>query len=107
GEEFCSALGRVPLADPAEVDAHAGAEFDPSALDRDPSAACGSGGGGGRPVACDFREGPVVAGGEKRVVDRRVEASVSALPGSDGELDDAEEMGRGIDRARSVQFREL
>src|SRR5206468_5399116 len=49
----------------------------------------------------------VVAGGEKRVVDRRVEASVSALPGSDGELDDAEEMGRGIDCARSVQFREL
>ena len=71
------AFDGVAFRDPAEVDPRAGLELDPVSVDRDAAAARA----GHRVVTVrvDLFERAVVAGGDERVVDGRVEASVRRL----------------------------
>ena len=58
-------------------------------------------------VRGDVLEGPVVAGGDERVVHRRVEAAAGALARGERELDDTAEVGAGREGAGAVEARQL
>ena len=103
-EDLGGALARVALADAAEVDSHAAVEPDDAVLHPNPRG-CRSRRGRALRRRGKELERAVVAGGEERVVDGDVEAAAGALLRSERELDDAQEVGAGGERARRVEPR--
>ncbi len=107
GEQLRRPFRRVALADPAEIDADAGIEHDPHAVDGHAPA-----GHGGRPASdgvlrIDVVEGPVVSGRDEGVVDGRIETAAGPVAGGECELDDAQQVRTCLDRPVAVQLRQL
>ena len=100
------AVDGVALGDAAEVEAEARLELDPARRRSGPRRRSARGAAGGA-VRADLVEGAVVAGGDERVVDGRVEQAAGPLARLDGEPGDLDEVGAGVERAGAVERREL
>ncbi len=82
GEQLGGPIGRVALADPAEIEADAGFELDREPADDDPAAASRRSRHRLRDsIRLDSVERAVVAGRDEGVVDGRVEAPARPPPG--------------------------
>ena len=81
-----------------------GLELDRPPGDPDRTAAAGDGAPRSS-VGCDVLERPVVAGGDERVVDGRVEPSSGPLPRVEREVDHGEQVVAGLEASRAVQRR--
>ena len=86
GEQLRDTFGREAFADPAEVEAVAGLELDPAAVDGDARRRTAADVTGVRRVRFDLVERAVVAGGDERVVDGRIETTTGPLARGEREL---------------------